>query len=149
MSELRRETFIAAPPSVVFAYLADPEKIVSWMGQQAEIEPRVGGTYLLKGVGPRKGGAARGVFREVVPVHRLAYSFGWEGDADTPPASTLIELDLIDQDGGTLLRMKHSGFSTTDICDAHNNGWKHYLGRLSIAAAGGDPGEDRGPDGRM
>jgi uncharacterized protein YndB with AHSA1/START domain len=147
--QVRRETYVAAPPSVVFAYLTDPEKIVSWMGSEAETEPRVGGMYLLKGVGPSRRGAARGAFREVVPVHRLAYSFGWEGDAEVPPGSTLVELDLIDKDGGTLLRITHSGLPTKELCDGHARGWAHYMGRLGVAAAGGDPGADRGPSDDM
>ena len=72
---VRRETHIAAPPATVFAFLTDPEKIVSWMGTEAQTEKHVSGLYLLKGVGHR-GRVARGAFREVVPVHRLAYSFG-------------------------------------------------------------------------
>jgi uncharacterized protein YndB with AHSA1/START domain len=147
--QVRRETYVAAPPSVVFAYLTDPEKIVSWMGSEAETEPRLGGMYLLKGVGPSRRGAARGAFREVVPVHRLAYSFGWEGDAEVPPGSTLVELDLIDKDGGTLLRITHSGLPTKELCDGHARGWAHYMGRLGVAAAGGDPGADRGPSDDM
>ena len=38
---------------------------------------------------------ARGSFREVMPVHRLAYSFGWDGSEVVPPGSSLIEIDLI------------------------------------------------------
>jgi uncharacterized protein YndB with AHSA1/START domain len=144
--QVRRETYVAAPPSVVFAYLTDPEKIVSWMGSEAETEPRVGGMYLLKGVGPSRRGVARGAFREVVPVHRLAYSFGWEGDGEVPPGSTLVELDLIDKDGGTLLRITHSGLPNEKLCEGHARGWTHYMSRLSIAAAGGGPGLDPGPD---
>src|ERR1700737_3536346 len=85
MTELlmvRRETHIAAPPATVFAFLTDPEKIISWMGTEAETEMHPGGLYLLKGVNGR---VARGAFREVVPVHRLAYSFGWGGDEGGPP----------------------------------------------------------------
>ncbi len=74
---VRRETQIAAPPATVFAYLTDPQKIVSWMGAEASTEPNPGGLYLVKGIGER-GNVARGAFREVVPVHRLAYSFGWD-----------------------------------------------------------------------
>jgi len=40
--QIRRDTFIAAPPAAVFAYLTDPEKIVSWMGSQATTELREG-----------------------------------------------------------------------------------------------------------
>ena len=103
---VRRETHIAAPRASVFAFLTDPDKIVQWMGTEATTEAHPGGMYLLKGVGSA---TARGTFREVVPVHRLAYSFGWEGNEEVSPGSSLIEIDLIEQDGGTLLRMTHSG----------------------------------------
>jgi len=142
--QVRRDTFIAAPPAAVFAYLTDPEKIVGWMGSQATTELHEGGTYLLMGVG-RQGRNARGSFREVVPVHRLAYAFGWEGDDKVPPSSSLVELDLIDQDGGTLLRMTHSGLPDPLQCEYHARGWAHYLARLAIRAGGGDPGADPGP----
>jgi uncharacterized protein YndB with AHSA1/START domain len=75
---VRREVQIAAPRATVFAFLTDPEKILSWMGAEATTEAHPGGLYLVKGVGTRAH-VARGAFREVVPVHRLAYSFGWEG----------------------------------------------------------------------
>jgi uncharacterized protein YndB with AHSA1/START domain len=141
---VRRETYIAAPPATVFAFLTDPEKIVSWMGAEAKTEMHPGGLYLLKGVSNR-GRVARGAFREVVPVHRLAYSFGWEGDEEVPPESSLIEIDLIDRDGGTLLRMTQSGLPNAAQCAGHDKGWAHYLGRLAVAAAGLNPGIDRGP----
>jgi uncharacterized protein YndB with AHSA1/START domain len=141
---VRRETQIAAPPATVFAFLTDPEKILNWMGTEATAQPHPGGLYLLKGVG-QHARVARGAFREVVPVHRLAYSFGWEGDHEVPPGSSLIEIDLIERDGGTLLRMTHSGLPNEAQCAGHNRGWAHYLARLTIAAAGGNPGIDRGP----
>ncbi|CCE09209.1 conserved hypothetical protein [Bradyrhizobium sp. STM 3843] len=139
---VRREVQIAAPPATVFAFLTDPEKIMSWMGAEAATEPRPGGLYLIKSVGRRN--TARGEFREVIPVHRLAYSFGWEGGEEVPPGSSLIEIDLVDHDGGTLLRMTHSGLPNEGQCAAHARGWTHYLGRLAIAAAGGNPGPDQG-----
>jgi uncharacterized protein YndB with AHSA1/START domain len=141
---VRREVQIAAPRANVFAFLTDPEKIVSWMGAEATIEAHPGGLYLVKGVGGSVR-AARGTFREVVPVHRLAYSFGWEGREEVPPGSSLIEIDLIERDGGTLLRMTHSGLPNAEQCAAHNTGWRHYLDRLAMAAAGRNPGTDRGP----
>jgi uncharacterized protein YndB with AHSA1/START domain len=140
---VRRETHIAAPPAAVFAFLTDPDKILRWMGTDATTEAHPGGVYLVDGV---RGNTARGAFREVVPVHRLAYSFGWEGNERVPPGSSLIEIDLIDQDGGTLLRMTHTGLPDAEQCARHAQGWAHYLARLTVAAAGGDPGPDPGPD---
>ena len=94
------------------------------MGTEAKTEMYPGGLYLLKGVGSR---VARGAFREVVPVHRLAYSFGWDGDEEVPPGSSLVEIDLIDKNGGTLLRMTHSGLPNAAQCAGHDKGWAHYL----------------------
>src|SRR5713101_724327 len=100
---VRREVQIAAPPATVFAFLTDPQKILRWMGTEATMEPHPGGLYLVNVTGKD---IARGRFTEVIPVHRLAYSFGWdEHDKNVPPGSSLIEIDLIDEANGTLLRM--------------------------------------------
>jgi uncharacterized protein YndB with AHSA1/START domain len=136
---VRREVQIAAPPATVFAFLTDPEKILRWMGTEATVEPHIGGLYLVNVSGKD---IARGRFTEIIPVHRLAYSFGWEGREKTPPGSSLIEIDLIEQGEGTLLCMTHSGLPDAEACASHEKGWTHYLGRLAVAAAGGDPGPD-------
>jgi uncharacterized protein YndB with AHSA1/START domain len=136
---VRREVQIAAPPSTVFAFLTDPEKILRWIGTVATVEPHPGGLYLVN-VGGKD--IARGRFTEVIPVHRLAYTFGWEGRDHMPPGSGLIEIDLIDEGGGTLLRLTHSGLPNADECASHEKGWTHYLARLAVAASGGDPGPD-------
>src|ERR1700746_10080 len=93
---VRRETQIAAPPATVFAFLTDPQKILGWMGAEAETEAHPGGLYLVKNAAGRPARPGRGQFREVVPVHPLAYSSGWDGDAAVPPGSSLVEIDLLD-----------------------------------------------------
>jgi uncharacterized protein YndB with AHSA1/START domain len=144
---VRREQHVPAPPAAVFALLTDPEKILRWMGTEAQVEPRLDGLYLVNVTGAR---FARGAFREVVPVHRLAYSFGWDGSDEVPPGSSLVEIDLIEQPDGTLLRLTHTGLPNAEQCASHAEGWEHYLGRLAVAAVGRDPGPDphHGRDGR-
>jgi uncharacterized protein YndB with AHSA1/START domain len=132
---VRRETHLPAPPAAVFALLTDPEKILRWMGTEAQVEPQPGGLYLVNVTGAR---FARGSFREVVPVHRLAYSFGWDGSEVVPPGSSLVEIDLIEQPDGTLLRFTHSGLPNAEQCAGHAEGWAHYLDRLVEVAAGRD-----------
>ncbi len=56
----REKTHIPAPPAALFALLADPERILRWMGTEAEIEPQPGGLYLVNVTGAR---VARGTFR--------------------------------------------------------------------------------------
>jgi uncharacterized protein YndB with AHSA1/START domain len=141
---VRRETYIEAPRATVFAYLTDPEKIVNWIGAEAATETQPGGLYLVKGVGGEER-AARGSFQEVVPVHRLAYSFGWDGNQEVPPGSSLVEIDLLERDGGTLMRLTHSGLPNASQCANHDVGWRHYIARLAVVAAGGNPGADLGP----
>lgn len=136
---VRRETHIPAPPAAVFAFLTDPEKILRWMGTEARLEPQPGGIYLVNVTGAR---FARGAFREVVPVHRLAYSFGWDGGEVVPPGSSTVEIDLIEQPDGTLLRLTHTGLPNAEQCAGHAEGWAHYIGRLAQVAAGRDPGPD-------
>ncbi len=50
---VRRETHIPAPPAAVFALPTDPEKILRWMGTEAELEPHPGGLYLVNVTGAR------------------------------------------------------------------------------------------------
>ena len=63
------------------------------------------------------------------------------------PGSSLVEIDLLDRDGGTLVRMTHTGLPNAYECAGHTKGWTYYLDRLGVAAAGGNPGVDRGPPG--
>jgi uncharacterized protein YndB with AHSA1/START domain len=136
---VRREVEIAAPPATVFAFLIDPDKILRWIGTEATVEPQVDGLYLVNVTGQN---IAQGRFTEVIPVHRLAYSFGWQGNDAVPPGSSQIEIDLVERNGGTLVRLTHSGLPSAEACAAHEEGWTHYLARLAVAAAGGDPGRD-------
>ncbi|MBV8192565.1 MAG: SRPBCC domain-containing protein [Alphaproteobacteria bacterium] len=141
---VERQIEIAAPRATVFAFLTDPEKIVNWMGSEVTSEAHPGGLYLIKSVAGRPN-VARGAFKEVVPIHRLAYSFGWEGSEEVPPGSSLVEIDLSEKDGRTLVRFRHSGLPSAAQCANHNRGWEYYLDRLAMVVAGHDPGIDRGP----
>ena len=57
---VHRETQIAAPPATVFAFLTDPQKILSWMGAEADTDAHPGGLYLVKDIAGRPGRTARG-----------------------------------------------------------------------------------------
>ena len=135
---VQQETLIDADPATIFAFLTDADRLVRWMGVAANLDPKPGGLYL---VDVTNGDVARGEFKEVVPVSRLAYSFGWEKGDDLKPGGSLVEIDLIPQVTGTLGRMTHSGLPE-GLVAAHAKGWAHFYARLAIVAAGGDPGPD-------
>jgi uncharacterized protein YndB with AHSA1/START domain len=139
-NSIKREFTVDADPATVFAFFTDPQRLIRWMGVSAELDPRPGGIFLLD-VNPA-GWIARGEFKEVIPVSRLAYTWGWEGNNHyVAPGSSLIEIDLVPNNGNTLVRFSHSGLPSEAV-PGHSEGWTHYLGRLVIAARGDDPGPD-------
>jgi uncharacterized protein YndB with AHSA1/START domain len=133
------ETHIAAPPETVFSYFVEPEKIVRWMGVRAQVDARPGGRYA---VDINAMARARGEYVEVVPPSRIVLSFGWEDDPAVPPGSTTLEVTLTPEPDGTHVRLVHRGLPAGMQREQHEHGWTHYLARIRIAAAGGDPGAD-------
>lgn len=136
------ELRIAAEAEAVFPFFTDPELIVRWMGDQATLNPQPGGAYRLRIAGRH---VARGEYVEVDPPSRVVLSWGWE-DEDTlvPPGSSTVEVELIPEQDGTLVRLTHRDLPDP-ARDGHGVGWDHYLARLAVAVTGGDPGPDQGP----
>jgi uncharacterized protein YndB with AHSA1/START domain len=138
-NSIHLEMTVDADNATVFAFFTDPERLIRWMGVSANLDPKPGGLLLIHVV---NGFTARGEFTEVVPVSRLAYTFGWEGGRENvPPGSSLVEIDLLPKNGSTLVRFNHSGLPPEAI-PGHTDGWNHYLARLALAARGIDPGPD-------
>jgi uncharacterized protein YndB with AHSA1/START domain len=134
-----REVRIDAAPETVYEFLVDPDRMIQWMGRKAELEPQPGGIFRVDLNGTH---ISRGEFLELNPPHRVVFSFGWEGDTSIVKAGeSTVEVTLTPEGDGTLLKLTH-----TELPDesrgSHGHGWEHYLQRLSIAAGGGDPGED-------
>jgi len=133
------ETRIAATPQTVFAFFVDPTKMVRWMGARAVVDARPGGTYALDINAQAR---ARGEFVEVVPYSRVVFTFGWEDDQAVPPGSSTVEVTLT-PDGEGYARAAGPPRPDDDrVREQHSHGWQLYLGRLGIAAGGGDPGPD-------
>ena len=128
---------IEAPPEVVFAHLVDAERMVAWMGERAELQPRPGGGFAVD----INGVPFRGEYLEVDPPHRVVVSWGMAGSPDLPPGASRVEFTLTATPGGTALTLAHTGLPESRA-RTHATGWSHYLGRLRVAAAGGDPGVD-------
>ncbi len=136
------EIRIDARPETVFAYFTDPAKMVRWMGNEATLDPRPGGICRVNMVRDIGAAAACGEFVEVVPPSRVVFTWGWERNLfGLPPASTRVEITLLPGGGGTVVRLVHTELPETAV-EAHHAGWSHYLKRLAVAAAGGDPPPD-------
>jgi uncharacterized protein YndB with AHSA1/START domain len=128
---------IEAPPEVVFEHLVEAERMVSWMGQHAQLRPVPGGEFAVD----INGYLIRGEFLEVDPPHRVVVSWGMAGTEDLPPGSSQVEFTLAPSATGTTLTLVHSGLPDTRAT-GHAAGWANYLTRLRSAASGIDPGPD-------
>ena len=136
---LELEKRIRARPETVFSYFVDPQKMVRWMGVSAELEPRPGGVFRVNVTGRD---VARGTYVEVTPHSRIVFTWGWEGEGkEVGPGESTVEVSLTPDGDGTLVRVRHTGLVGEQRA-GHAEGWGHYLGRLTVAAPGGDPGPD-------
>ncbi len=128
--------FIRAPRERVFDAFVDPEMMKKWMCPRGMSVPeiaadaRVGGRWRVS-MRSRDGETymAAGEYREIARPDRVAYTWQWEG-AIAMPAETLITVSFSERDGGTELRMTHSGFAAAALRDSHEGGWQSCFNRL-------------------
>jgi len=133
------EIRIAAAPEIVFAYFTDPAKMVQWMGTEATLDPRPGGVCRISPAGHE---AMLGEYVEVDPPRRVAFTWGWESAIfATPPQSSLVEVSLTPDGGGTIVQLVHRRLHPQALA-VHRAGWNHYLQRLALVATGADAGVD-------
>jgi uncharacterized protein YndB with AHSA1/START domain len=138
-TEIRREIRIEASPETVFAFFTDPSRMVQWKGTTATLDPRPGGLYRVE-INRRV--IARGEYVEVTPFSRVVFTWGWEGDENpVEPGSSTVDVTLEPDGDATIVRLVHRDLPEAEM-QPHTDGWDHYLGRLSQAAAGRDPGPD-------
>ena len=137
---IEREISIAASPETIWDFLVDPMKATSWMGTETSFDPRPGGEYRVEVI---SGETAIGEFVELDRPRRLVFTWGWRNGANgVPEGSSTVEIELVPEADGTMLRFRHSGLPDAEATERHGHGWDHYLERLAIVARGDDPGRD-------
>jgi uncharacterized protein YndB with AHSA1/START domain len=144
------EIHISAPPEQVFQALVDPAQVVKWWGQagiyrctEFQSDLRAGGKWRSVGVdGQGHHFEVFGEYLEIDPPRLLVHSWvaSWTGDVKT---TVRWELELINK--GTLLRIRHSGFSAHPEIAESYRGWPRMLGWLQAYLERGQTVEDRKP----
>jgi uncharacterized protein YndB with AHSA1/START domain len=129
---IEREVFVAAPPETVFKILTDARSMANWLGSVQQLDPQPGGVFQVE-LSP--GNIASGEYTEVVPFRRVAFTWGWTSPrpdlAALRPGTSLVEIELEPQDGGTRLRLRHSRLPD-GLRPIHDERWSAHLGRLVI-----------------
>lgn len=135
--ELRQSRFIRAPREKVYDAFVSEAAMRLWAGPrgmsapQVSIDARVGGRWQMV-MQSREGGrfVVGGTYRELRRPSRLVYTWQWESGGPMPGVETVIEVDFVERDGGTELRLLHSGFPAAGMRDAHDHGWKSTFNKL-------------------
>jgi uncharacterized protein YndB with AHSA1/START domain len=122
---------IAAVPEVVFPYFTDPQLLVTWIGERAELDPRPGGTFAVD-FGQT---AAHGTYVAVDPPHRVVFTWGIPEDAGMPPGSSTVEVELVADGDDTIVNLIHRDLPA-DREPSHEEGWEGCLTKLSAALSG-------------
>jgi uncharacterized protein YndB with AHSA1/START domain/uncharacterized damage-inducible protein DinB len=99
---IQQEQFIKAPTEHVYEALTVAGDLAGWLCDYARTAPRPGGRFEARW---RSGYEARGHFTELRPD---GVGFSWRGTDE--PGETRVWFDLIPAEGGTLVRVTHSGF---------------------------------------
>jgi len=138
--ELERD--LPAEPGRVFEALTRPELVARWWGPSpeitkgADIDPRVGGTYVVTMTGENgEDFSMHGEIVEMAPPERLVIRFTRAFD-DGSSRSTLLTLTLRAQASGTRLTLLHEGFANLELRDGFKGGWGHSLEQLDALMAG-------------
>jgi uncharacterized protein YndB with AHSA1/START domain len=121
--------------AAVYAACTDPEQMKRWMApagavreSEVTLDVRVGGRYRIVMHSP-DGETHRvsGEYREVVPPHRLVYTWAWES---TPERLSLVTIELRAAGDGTELVLTHQRLADRAARDRHLEGWKTCLDML-------------------
>lgn len=125
---LHLEREFKAPPERVFAAFTDPALFAQWWGPEGmacpvcEIDLRVGGQWRTCMRGTMGEHWVSGVYREIAPPRRLAFTWAWEENGVRGHES-IVELDFVAAGGNTRLVLNHRRFDGAASRDNHSHGW--------------------------
>ena len=124
-----------ATPEQVFDSLSKPKGLERWFLSKAELDPKVGGRFVFDWVGG---------YHMVSKVKRFetnkAIAFAWVDKMDDGGiAKTTASFHVSKKGKGTLLRLRHTGFTDPNHFAECSSRWAYYLMNLkSVLTEGVD-----------
>jgi len=124
---------IEAPPEVVFPYFTDPELLVAWIGESAELDAQPGGVFALRF---DSDSAVQGRYVVVDPPRRVMFTWGRPGDPELPEDSTTVEVLLTADGEDTIVELFHRDLPPAQV-ERHLEGWSLFVGGMPAKVAAG------------
>ena len=143
------EMQVAAPAERIFQALTSSDQLMRWWNGEGgpcrvklwEMDARLGGKYRYVVEDPERamlpGGEAviAGDIVEFDPPRTLAYT--WSSTFHSKPeVPTLVRWELVANQGGTLVKMTHSGLQSLPEGATYADGWPGVIGWLKSFAEG-------------
>lgn len=120
---------LAASPERVWKALTEPEELDAWFPDETVLDPREGGSGWFEWSNHGKF-AVR--IEEMDPPKRLVWT--WARDPGVPvdegPRTTVEWTLTRREDGGTILRVRESGFADREHREQNDAGWDEELEEL-------------------
>ena len=125
---IERELELSASPDRVWRALTDSDELAAWFPQRASLPTQVGAVVWVEWDGhPRL--AIR--IEALEPEQRLAWRWAPAADPDFDGSANLVEWTLeAGRGGGTILRLRETGFESPDSRRGNVEGWLDELGEL-------------------
>lgn len=125
---VRLQRLIRADAARVWDQVSSEAGLKAWLGPKT-YEPQAGGRILFDVQHGETRWVMWGTVQTFEPCREL--SFSWQefntGTLLAWPASTLVRISLLEQDGGTLVTLEHSGFEALPNADeefkGYSEGW--------------------------
>ncbi|MEJ2886974.1 SRPBCC domain-containing protein [Actinomycetospora aeridis] len=135
---IERTTELAHRPEVVWKALSTADGLRSWLGDEASIDLRPGGSAEVVWTGGDTAGGQHAEIRveRVEEPRVLGFTWRVDGVDREDPRRTYVEFTLEPTPTGTRLHLVESGFAQLGDADhrrghaSHDEGWTHELGEL-------------------
>ena len=134
---LRLTRHYDAPPEKVWEAWTDPESMKLWwrpnesdVVHTAEADVRVGGRFHVVFSSPGTTEVINdvsGVYREVVPLRRLVFSWAWKR---SPERESQVTVTFEPSGTGTDLTLLHERLFDADDRESHEDGWRSALAKI-------------------
>ncbi len=125
--------WVAASPDRTFGAWTDADRLAAWWwpqlaGTSYDVDVRAGGRFRIHS--PVIGATVTGVYTEVDPPRRLAFTWVWQGDGEPEQAvEDVVVVTFEPRDGGTLVTVEHAS-QLHEPDGGAEQGWNDVLDRL-------------------
>ena len=140
-TEIKITVEIDASTEVVFKAISLPKELINWFPDDAILEPRVGGKFLVAFLKDSKKPRMKmdtdfineGKVLEIINNKKLVHTWQWKAFSSFPETVVTWELEHVNKNK-TRLTLTHLGFTGKEESPAsvqeHQKGWTFFLNEL-------------------